>query len=127
MSEGQVYIHSIGECRRIFAVLIRRLTFKYAQCHPGSCLSQVFNYTPNVSEVKRILIKLCGTERPEIDLIWWGKVNTKSERRAFAIITHSLAGKLFRFSYLEEETVNFTMMYCLYFLKQGRQCTYNVH
>jgi len=58
--------------------------------------------TRSLSEEKRILMKLCGSERPEIGLGWWRKVNTQRERRAFFITTQDFAGKLFRFSYLEK-------------------------
>jgi hypothetical protein len=96
-------------------LLIRRLSFKHAQCHPGSCLSRFFNNTHRVlllnlflrlNEEKRILMKLCGSERPEICLRWWIKVNTKRERARFelSIITHNFARKLFRFSYMEKRT-----------------------
>jgi hypothetical protein len=68
-------------------------------------------YTPSLSEEKRILMKLCGTEKPEIGLRWWGKVNTKTERRSLSIITHNFAGKLFRVSYLEKSRL--TSQWCI--------------
>jgi hypothetical protein len=100
----------MGERKRIFTVLIRRPDFKYAQCHPGSCLSRFFtsthrallwNLVLRLSEEKRLLMKLCGSERPELGLRCWRKVNTNRELFELSIIIHNFPGKLFHYSYLE--------------------------
>jgi hypothetical protein len=128
VSEGHVYTQNIRECRRIFTVLIRRSNFKYVWCHPGSLC---YNFSTVHTEPKR--------RKKNTDEIMWTpetksrlKMAEKSkyeDRAACVVYYHpQFCWETLSLFILGEETVNFTMMYGLqYFLKQGRQYTYNVH